>query len=273
MSGLVFGGIAPHGFSIIGEIAGDEYELFKPTREAMEELGERLKKHKPDTIVVLTPHGLRIRGFNAIYTCEHCRGTLSSGGRTVKVEFKCDKPMAEQILKRAENTGIPSIGANFGALSGIASNIEMDWGTLIPLWFCGAKEKERPEIVVIGPTREIPINKLVELGEVIADVAEKSGKRVAIIASADQGHAHDNEGPYGYNSASREYDNQIISIVKDDNLEKLLDIDLGFVERAKPDSLWQMVVLYGALKKGPMKGEFLSYQVPTYFGMLVAAYE
>lgn len=29
MSGLVFAGIAPHGFSIIGEIAGSEFELFR----------------------------------------------------------------------------------------------------------------------------------------------------------------------------------------------------------------------------------------------------
>jgi aromatic ring-opening dioxygenase LigB subunit len=48
---------------------------------------------------------------------------------------------------------------------------------------------------------------------------------------------------------------------------------LDFVERAKPDSLWQMLILHGASTVNPMKGEFLSYQVPTYFGMIVACYE
>jgi aromatic ring-opening dioxygenase LigB subunit len=50
-------------------------------------------------------------------------------------------------------------------------------------------------------------------------------------------------------------------------------MDLEFVERAKPDSLWQMLILYGALELTPMKGELISYQVPSYFGMLVASFE
>jgi aromatic ring-opening dioxygenase LigB subunit len=273
MAGLVIGGVAPHGSSVIGEIAGEEFELFKPTRDGMEKLGERVKAQNPDTIVILTPHGLRIKGHNAIYTCEYCRGTLEGENNSVSAEFKCDKPLAEEILKRAVGEGIPCVGTNFGALSGPASNIEMDWGTLIPLWFMGARDEVKPEIVVIGPTREILLEQLVDLGRIIAEAAKDSGKRVALIASADQAHAHDPNGFYGYDPAAPEYDQAIISIIKENKLEKLLDMDLDFVERAKPDSLWQMLILYGASTVNPMKGEFLSYQVPTYFGMIVASYE
>ena len=34
----------------------------------------------------------------------------------------------------------------------------------------------------------------------------------------------------------------------------------------------QAVMLAGALRNTPMQGELLSYEAPTYFGMLVAAY-
>lgn len=273
MAGLVFAGIAPHGFSIIAEIAGDELELFKPTRDAMEEFGEKIRAYQPETVVVLTPHGLRLKGYNAVYTCAYCRGSLSGGGQRVHAEFQCDQSMARKILEKIEEAQIPVVGANFGALSGPASNIEMDWGTLIPLWFSGARDEKKPEIVVIAPTREIPLTQLVEIGEIIARVAEASGKWVALIASADQGHAHDEKGPYGYHPASEEYDREIAKIIEENRLEDLLQMDMDWVEEAKPDSLWQMVILYGALQIVPMTGRLLSYQVPTYFGMAVATYE
>jgi aromatic ring-opening dioxygenase LigB subunit len=158
-------------------------------------------------------------------------------------------------------------------MSGEGSDVPMDWGALIPLWYMGARDSVKPRIVVIGPTREIPLSQLVELGRVIAEAADKSGKRIALIASADQAHAHDPDGIYGYDRAAEEYDRDIVSIVRDNRLERLLDFDLDFVERAKPDSLWQMLILYGASLVVPMKGSLISYDVPTYFGMLVASYE
>ena len=56
---------------------------------------------------------------------------------------------------------------------------------------------------------------------------------------------------------------------------RYLGTDLDFADRAKVDDGFyrrQAVMLAGALRHTPMRGEFLSYEVPSYFGMLVAAY-
>lgn len=272
MGELICGGIAPHGLSIIEEIAGDECELFKPTRNAMKKLGDLIIKNKPDTIIILTPHGLRLKNYNAIYISEYCRGSLSGNGKTVSLEYKCDKDMAERILSQATKENIPSVGCNFGALEGEASNIEMDWGTFIPLWFC-RENNYNPKVVIIGPTREIPLDNLVKLGEIIGEVTKSSNKKVALIASADQAHCHDPKGPYGFDETAKKYDALINSLIENNELYKLLHIDMDLVDKAKPDSLWQMVILYGALKTTPMNVKLLSYQVPTYFGVTVASYE
>jgi aromatic ring-opening dioxygenase LigB subunit len=42
------------------------------------------------------------------------------------------------------------------------------------------------------------------------------------------------------------------------------------VEQAKADSWWQMLMLHGAMPG--WTGRLISYEVPTYFGMLTAAY-
>ena len=41
---------------------------------------------------------------------------------------------------------------------------------------------------------------------------------------------------------------------------------------ARADGFWQLLMLHGALGDG-WRGELLSYEAPTYFGMLCAAYE
>lgn len=270
---LVCAAVTPHGSSIIEEIAGEQRELFKPTRVGMEKMAETLAKYQPDTVVLLTPHGLRLKDFNSVYTTEHCRGELSQFGETVSLDYNCDKPLALELLAGIEDAEIPVVGANYGSLSGLGSNIVMDWGTLIPLWFLSKHMPNQPKLVVVTPTRDIPITEMVRLGEVIGRVCQQSSKRIALIASADQGHAHSADFLYGYHPAAKIYDDKINEIVKSDRLEELLHFDEEIVTHAKPDSLWQMLILYGALQICPMKGEFISYQVPTYFGMMVATYE
>jgi aromatic ring-opening dioxygenase LigB subunit len=151
----------------------------------------------------------------------------------------------------------------------------MDWGIIIPLWFLGKSEngKKRKRIVIVTPSREIPLAQLVDFGKVIAEAAEVSEKKVAFIASADQGHAHDKKGPYGFHPASAKYDKLVIEAIRQDALKQLLKLDQKFIEDAKPDSLWQIAILIGILESVPMKGRFVSYQAPTYYGMICADFE
>jgi len=60
--------------------------------------------------------------------------------------------------------------------------------------------------------------------------------------------------------------------VKDNNLNRLLNLNQQFVENAKPDSIWQIAILIGVLEQAQLQGTFISYEAPTYYGMLCAAY-
>lgn len=270
--GIVYACITPHGGEILPEIGGDLPAILE-LRAAMEELGRRMKEHRPDVIVLATPHGLRLEGYNAVVTAEYSSGSLKGPHGTVEVSFHCDRALAREIVARTRAAGIPVVGCNYGALEGPGSNVAMDWGAIVPLYYFGARYDARPELVLVGPTRDIPLSQLVEFGSVIARAAEETGKRVAFVASADQAHAHAAEGPYGFDPAAAAYDRLIVDIVKEDKLEKLLDLDPKLVEAAKPDSLWQMLILCGVGRVVPLKGQLLAYACPSYFGMLTASYE
>ena len=237
-------------------------------------LRARLGGHHPETIVLATPHGLRLEGKIGVVTSEYTEGSLALHEKSIKMRLKCDRQLAQEILRQAKEAKLPAVGANYGTSEGESSCMPMDWGTFIPLWFLGAQypEQKRPRVIIVTPSREIPLQQLVEFGRVIAEAADTSGKRVSFVASADQGHAHDAKGPYGFNPASARFDKMVLEAVEENDLKRLLSLDPKFVEDAKPDSLWQMAMLIGVLDRVPMKRGFVSYQRPTYFGMLFASY-
>jgi aromatic ring-opening dioxygenase LigB subunit len=100
----------------------------------------------------------------------------------------------------------------------------------------------------------------------------RSARRVALIASADQGHAHDPAGPYGFDPASARYDAWMQETVRSGRLDDLLSADPALVEAGKPDSLWPTLILAGALRENPLSANFLSYEVNGYFGILCAEF-
>jgi len=270
--GVVFACVAPHGAEAIPELAGDMFEAYAETRRGMEQLAEDMKQKKPDTIVLATPHNLRLEGIVGVVTAEFAEGKLEVNNNTVRLRCDCDRQLARQILEGARKQGLPVVGVNYGASEGEASCMPMDWGTLIPLWFLVGHDQEGPNVVMVTPSREIPLQSLVRFGHVIAEAAEASNRKIAFVASADQGHAHHEKGPYGFHVASAKYDEEVKKAVLQNDLAPLMSLTSQFIEDAKPDSLWQLAMLQGVLEHTQMVGHLLSYQVPTYFGLLCAVY-
>ena len=239
----------------------------------MEELGRRFERARPEATIVLTPHNVHIDGHFAVVLAATVAGNLADwDAPSVVLECPVDLELAGNVVVALHDAAIPVVGVSFGANDPGAATAPMDWGALIPLWVMGGRSQPQIPAVIASPARDRPFEEHVRAGAAIATAAEAAGKRIALIASADHGHAHDAEGPYGFDPAAKEYDDRIVELVRADRLGDLLELDAAFIEAAKADSFWQMLMLHGALGDG-WRGEFLSYEAPTYFGMLCAAYD
>lgn len=269
---LVYACIAPHGGEIVPALAGAKLPLFMGTRRGMKELAKEMIGARPDTIVIASPHNLRLHRHIGVVTAENSSGSAREGRKEIRYRAKCDKDLAGKIVEAAEKSSLPVVGATFGVYEGPLSDMSMDWGTLIPLWFFLRGTGLKSKIVIVTPSRGIPLSQNFEFGAVIAKVAEREKKRVAFVASADQAHTHRKSGPYGYSPAAEKYDRFVVKAIREGDLESIMSLSPQFVDRARPDSLWQMTVLAGALSVVPMEARLLSYQAPTYYGMLCAGY-
>lgn len=270
--GVVFACIAPHGAEIIPKLAGDNLEAFAETRRGMKELARLMKKNRPQTIILATPHNLRLEATIGVVTSEFTEGSLEANKKQVKLRCQCDRHLAKEIVRKAKKSNLPIVGANYGTSDGENSCMPMDWGTLIPLWFFVDRSSSKPKVVLVTPSREISFQSLIKFGHTIAETAEESEKQITFVASADQGHAHNKNGPYGFHPASARFDEKARQAVSENDLRPLFNMQQQFIEDAKPDSLWQMAILQGILEIVPLKSRLISYQAPTYFGMLCAAY-
>jgi len=253
---IVFGAIAPHG--------DPAFEDGSATRLAFEELGRRLARAEPEVTIVATPHSAHVEGSFAVVTSATIAGRFAE--REAELSCAVDRELADEVLRSLRDSGLPAVGMSYGSNDRALAEMPMDWGTLIPLWFLGMAE--RP-VVVVSPARERSLADHVLAGRAIASAT--GGRRVAFVASADHGHRHDPDGPFGFDPASAEFDERVVELVSQNRLGELASLE-PLVEAASADSLWQMVLLDGALGGG-FDAELLAYERPTYFGMLVAAFE
>lgn len=283
---LVFACVAPHGFTIIPEMDPEAGGALA-TRASMEELRRRCAAARPDVIVVATPHGTRVDGAICLAGAARAAGTLRWGGRQIEMNVPLDQALTDGLAAAARVEGVPVALASFAGNRRDQSAVYLDWGTITPLWYLGhgrnmvghgdvlapAPQDSGPPVVIAVPSRLLPRTAMVAFGRVIAEAAAADGRRVALCASCDWGHTHLASGPYGYHPASAEVDALVVDALRANDPGRLIDLPDELVQNAAIDGLWQTLMLAGALERVPMRGEVLSYEAPSYYGMLVASYK
>ncbi|WEG11326.1 AmmeMemoRadiSam system protein B [Pullulanibacillus sp. KACC 23026] len=267
MGQLVYACMTPHGDEIIPELAGQFEERMARTRTAMIELGSRVNRSQPDVLLVITPHGTRIDGQFSISGSEAMEGVSAINGLTYKMKKEVDRSLAQQIKEAAETEKLPVGLLNYGTSEGPLSILQLDWGAIVPLRFM-----PNVPVVVLTPSRLIGYEEHLAMGKAIRRAIDSSGKRVALIASCDWSHTHDATGPYGFHEEAKRVDQKIVEWVKQGDLEALTTISVKEIEEAKPDGIWQSLILAGTLPKEGRKAEVLCYEAPTYFGLLTAEF-
>ena len=287
---LVVAAIAPHGFPLIPELSADAEGALQ-TRAALRELTRRFRAARPDVIAIAGPHGIRTHGSIAVAAVRRAAGTLHWRGRTVEMNLPVDTAFAQELVAAARAAGVPVTEVGYGGADPRASVLPLDWGLMTPLWFAGHDRNlpgygyvtanydhgdpaaTGPPVVVATPSRQLPRAQNVAFGRALAALAEASPKRVALVASCDWSHAHVDGSPYGYHPAAARVDAEVVAAIRDNQPLRLIDLDEELIRHAVIDGLWQALVLGGALAVVPMAVELLSYEVPAYYGMLVATYQ
>lgn len=274
---LVFAAILPHGPDIVPEITSD-LAMMAETRGAMEHAAERFAAARVDTLILLDPdlvHRQNKSATRTLYTGEPIITVATApraGGTLGKTRdcFECDLQWAGEILTAGREQSFPIVAAE-----GEGGEFPLVGGGLIPLWYTIRPLPEpRPKLVVITPGPGVARGELWRFGVCLAILAQKTERRIALVASADHGHTHDAKHPkFGFSPGAAEYDAMYCNAVRQGRLERLMGVDDQLLKDSWSDSLWVTLILAGLLDTVRLPLRFFHYAVPTYFGMAVALYE
>lgn len=249
-------GLMPHGNPVLDPPDEETRKL----AEILRDIGRKFSD--VDAYVLISPHNVRMSEHLGVVMTENLISWLGFEGVELPGEWETDRELAGEVYSAWKGAEIPVVDLHFASRSGIYSRWPLTWGELIPLQFL-----EKNPLVLLTPARGMSREALIKAGEVLGEVIERSKKKIALIVSADHGHAHDENGPYGYRKESEEYDRLIMELINENRLEELPDIPDELIEKALPDSYWQMLIMLGAMNVVPVKLVESTYACPTYFGM------
>lgn len=267
MSSIVFGCIVPHPPIIVPEVGGSELRKANKTIEGMKALAEILGKTAPETLVLVSPHGPIRPDAMGISRAPASQGSLAAfGAPNVRLSFDNDFDFVSALEQEARDREVPValIGSTRGAY-------ELDHGVTVPMYYL---RPVVPNASLVPLTFSfLPSSRHFAFGQAIRAAADKTGKRVAMIASGDLSHRLMKGAPAGYDPLGKVLDKAIVDAVASAGVSALLNMDPTLVERGGECGLRSIVVLMGALDGIEFTPRILSYEGPFGVGYLVAAFQ
>jgi MEMO1 family protein len=246
--------VVPHPPIILPEIGQGEEKKIQKTIDAYRTVMERAAALQPDTVVLTSPHSVMYADY--FHVSPHGRAAGDFGqfhAADVRVEAEYDTDFVTGLEELCRQDGLPA-----GTMG--ESEPQLDHGTMVPLRFLNAF-MTRYGLVRIGLSGLSPLVHY-ELGQHIAQMAEKLGRRVVFIASGDLSHKLAKEGPYGFAPEGPMFDQQVMEHLEKGDFLSLLQMDAGLCEAAAECGLRSFWIMAGALDRRKVKITRLSYEGP-----------
>ncbi|MGB9840121.1 AmmeMemoRadiSam system protein A [Thermovenabulum sp.] len=267
---IIAGYLMPHAPVMIEEIGKSQTEKIIKTVEAACFVGMEIEHFNPDCIVLISPHGPVFQDAIFVYDFP-LKGDFSDfGAPNIKMEFKQDEILKEEIIKGAKKNNISAVKSSEIPLRKFGVREELDHGVLVPLYFVSKYCKEFKLVVMSFGL--LPYEDLYKFGSVIKEAAEITGKKIVVIASGDLSHRLTPNAPAGFTPKGRLFDETLVKHLQNFDIEGLHSMDLSLIEKAGECGLRSIWIMLGSLDGLKVEPKVLSYEGPFGVGYCVARF-
>jgi aromatic ring-opening dioxygenase LigB subunit len=269
MGSILSAYILPHPPIMIPEIGGGREVEISSTINACKKVSKEISQLQPDTIVIISPHGLSLADQICISTMEDLKGDFRNFDRKdIKLEFQNDLELTELIIQKSREKHFPLEEIDEDSVIRYDITSVVDHGSLVPLYYVNQNYNDYKLVhISMG---FLDYEYLNEFGGIIREAIEASDLRCVIIASGDLSHKLEEEGPYGYNQYGKVFDTQIVNILKTSKLSEFMNIAEDIIEEAAQCGLRSFITLAGCFAQNKIQTEILSYEGPFGVGYCVA---
>lgn len=259
---LVFSAITPHPPIIIPQIGKDNLAKVDKTIQALKKLEKELYASKPETIIIISPHGSLLPdnftiNLNPVYESSF----VDFGDFATKKEYKADLGLIDKIFE-ANKYHLPLK---------ILSEPTLDHGASVPLFYLC---EHLPAIKILPMGYSLLDSEThLEFGKRLKDIIFETNKRIAVIASGDLSHCLTPEAPGGFTPEGKEFDEQLVKLLEQKDIEGILKLEPDLIEKAGECGLRSFLILLGIIKNINYQPHLLSYEGPFGVGYLVMNFE
>lgn len=255
---IVFSCFVPHAPILIPEVGQKNLDKLEDTIKAYQSLEHEIYAAKPDILLVISPHKHEVKSSFTINQQPQFKVDFKQFGDLVtKLEFKNEMGFGYQIKELCEEY-FPIV---------LTAEEKLDYGTGVPLYFLA---RNLPDIRIVSVSySDLGPEEHLKFGEILKEQINQAGKRVAIVASGDLSHKLHKDSPAGYSPKGQEFDQKIMKLLQDKDVEGLVKLDPQLIEEAGECGYKSLLVLLGIIKNLDYEAQQLSYQSPFGIGYLV----
>lgn len=251
--------LLPHPPIVIPEIGKGQEKKISNTGDGFHVIGKEIAKKAPDTIILVTPHGVMFKDAISLSYENEISGDLKNFGASgISMKLQINKPLTSKIYELAYEDHIPVVMATNSLLNKYNTSIYLDHGTMVPLYFIDKYYKDYKLVhITYAPLGDINLYKF---GMYINKAVEESGEEAVFIASGDLSHKLKEEGPYGYSPFGEKFDGEFLKNLKNGDVKDIFNMDRENIANAAECGRNSVLTLLGALDKSKFNGELLSYE-------------
>lgn len=267
MQELIYAALVPHPPIMVPEVGGDEVGKVRATVSAMQQVAEEVAALRPDTVVIISPHGPVFRDAIAVHAFPRIQGDLGAfRAADVTFDLPIDRELSSMVVAEARRSDLPVAPVTEEWAS--EWNAErLDHGTMVPLYYllkAGWQGAILP--VAIGM---LPPVQLYAFGQALQTAIDHYGHRVAVIASGDLSHRLTLDAPAGYHPEAGQFDREVVEALGRGDLAHIFRIDHDLCEKAGECGLRPLMMLAGTLDGLQVRSQVLSYEGPFGVGYAV----
>lgn len=261
--------IFPHPPIMVEEVGKGEARRVAGTVGGALEAAGRIAGIKPDTIVIITPHGTLLKDAMTIAADKSLEGSLARfGAAGVKFSFDNDLELVDKIMEQADKKGTYCIPMQEDVKRTYRLEPGLDHGAMVPLYFVN-KKYNGFKLVHINYSF-LSRDQHYRLGVAIRDAVRELERNVVVIASGDLSHRLTQDAPAGFDPRGSEFDDKYMKLIKAGEVRELLSMPDDLLEAAGECAYNSTVVIMGCLDGCNVKGEILSYEGPFGVGYCIA---
>jgi aromatic ring-opening dioxygenase LigB subunit/AMMECR1 domain-containing protein len=255
---IVFAGVLPHGTELLPAEGPLDPAAATGLQAACRDLVERLVAAKPDLVVLIDPHGPTFKQAIGICCAPVIRGDLAAFGRPdVTLELQTDLQLSQLLLGLSKEAGIPLTVPDRYVRQPLSH------GVIVPWQFLTAAGLGRLPVVLVHPSGQ-PLARHYEFGQVVGYAAQRTGRRVAVLASAELSHRHGDDA-----EAAAAYDRQVVEAFNGRHWVALVEQDPVALEAAGACGLGALAMLAGMFRPEAVESQPCHYEVDDGVGRMV----